>query len=327
MKWSVISFMLVSFTQIVFGQTSNEFVLRKSAGNYHLTVTSKIGYYGPGLAQVDYFAGHYADNAYQKVLSKTKDEHLEVKTFGASDLCVQYSGILGKDSDHGKKLKFTEEYELEVFDVAVNWDLIDSIYPYDKDAGLYQEYTKPNKPFIDLGNPELRRFSDSIWKSSENILDYAERCYEFVARHFSYGDPLTGFHPLSTIMENGGGDCGNLCSIWISLLRMKGIPARHIVGNRPDESLHVWAEFYLQNYGWIPVDVTYKQSDPEGNYFGDIKFENNGFVIHRGIGQTVTKQKGIARVASLQTYSYEAEYTKESTSEVVVSRKITAVRE
>ncbi len=142
---------------------------------------------------------------------------------------------------------------------------------------------------------------------------------------FDYLDPISGFHPLETILVKGGGDCGNLFTVFITLLRMKGIPARHIVGFRPDNSLHVWSDFYLENYGWIPVDVTYKQSDPTGDYFGDILFKNNGFILHRGIGNLVFGRSGPVRIPSLQTFSYSDKYSMESSREVRIRREIQCV--
>ncbi|UQT32617.1 transglutaminase-like domain-containing protein [Parabacteroides distasonis] len=47
-------------------------------------------------------------------------------------------------------------------------------------------------------------------------------------------------------------------------MRAKKIPAKHIVTVRPDGSHHVWADFYLERYGWIPVDVNARLVDPRG---------------------------------------------------------------
>ena len=43
----------------------------------------------------------------------------------------------------------------------------------------------------------------------------------------------------------------------------------------------MWAEFYLENYGWIPVDVTYKNLNPTGDFFG--KYDGNGIVVTREV--------------------------------------------
>jgi hypothetical protein len=58
------------------------------------------------------------------------------------------------------------------------------------------------------------------------------------------------------VLSNGGGDCGGLMVIYVSLLRCKNIPSRPLVGMCPSGSGHGYADFYLEGYGWVPVDPT-----------------------------------------------------------------------
>lgn len=167
---------------------------------------------------------------------------------------------------------------------------INTIYPYNTSSDEYQQNIGASDVYIVPNHPTINTIAEDLWSNSSDIVDYARKCYEYVAQNFEYLNPNTGLHPLSDILAGGGGDCGNLSSIYISLLRNKSIPSRHVVTIRPDGSYHVWAEFYLENYGWIPVDVTYKQSDPSGNYFGN--YDGNGIVVTRGICLTLEKAPG-----------------------------------
>ena len=45
-------------------------------------------------------------------------------------------------------------------------------------------------------------------------------------------------------------------------------------------NLHVWAEFYLQNIGWIPVDPTIGQDDNKDYFFGNL--DNKRLVMSKG---------------------------------------------
>ena len=137
------------------------------------------------------------------------------------------------------------------------------------ESNQYQDITSA----ISKGNLGETETGGKIVYKSEiysrgDVLDYARRCYEYTAANYRYLNANTGLHTLSDNLKNGGGDCGNLSAIYLSLLRNKEIPARPVVCIRPDGSFHVWSEFYLEVYGWIPVDVTYKNSDMRGNYFG-----------------------------------------------------------
>jgi transglutaminase-like putative cysteine protease len=68
-------------------------------------------------------------------------------------------------------------------------------------------------------------------------------------------------------LENRYGVCDELTSLFISLSREAGIPARFVSGlaytNLPQFSsnwwAHGWAEVWLPDAGWVPVDVTYGQ--------------------------------------------------------------------
>ena len=119
-------------------------------------------------------------------------------------------------------------------------------------------------------------------------------CYEWTAQNLEYGNMHVGLRPIDFIMRNRITDCGNFSSVFISLLRAKGIPARHIVMMNPWEKrpeswirMHTRAEFYVPAYGWIPVDPTYKNSSPNGNFFG--VFTGPNVVMYRGI---TLKHKG-----------------------------------
>ena len=183
-------------------------------------------------------------------------------------------------------------YEFDVTVNPVNFDFtkVTSIHPYDTSSENYKWYTGASGAYVDPYNKVIKRTGNDLWSKSSDIIDYARKCYEHVATNYSYVNPFTGLHTLQDILNAGGGDCGNLSSVFISLLRHKNIPARHIVTVRPDGVYHVWADFYLEKYGWVPVDVTFKNSDPYGDYFG--KFDGNGIVMSKDVYLLIDKGNG-----------------------------------
>lgn len=200
-----------------------------------------------------------------------------------------------------KEISYNLDITLNRF--QFDFDKVKTIYPYDTVSDIYRWYTGSCGPFVDPWNPVIRETGDHIWANSTDILDYARKCYEYVALNFRYMNPLTGLHPLTELLQNGGGDCGNLSSIFVSLLRYKGIPARHIVTVRPNGTYHVWADFYLEKYGWVPVDVTYKNSNPKGDYFG--KFDGYGIVMTSKVWLPIDKGNGeIYNSEILQNYNW-----------------------
>lgn len=205
--------------------------------------------------------------------------------------------------EKGKQKDIFYEFDITLYHKRIDFSKIKTIYPYNKSSRNYKMNIGKSGNIIDPTNENIIRIGNELWKQSTNSIDYARRCYEYVARNYKYLNPKTGLHPLSELFTKGGGDCGNLSSIFISLLRYKDIPARHVVTMRPDGEVHVWADFYLEKHGWIPVDVTMKNSNPPGDYFGFCA--GDGIVFNQACNIVVEPEPGRKETLELlQTYYY-----------------------
>ena len=130
---------------------------------------------------------------------------------------------------------------------------VNRIYEYDTTTDTYQRYTKQYYDIIDIENVLIKNISDELWKEATDVYDYAKKCFDYVNNNLTFKDIPGMWKPTSEILENEGGSCGGLTTVLLSLLRCKNIPARLVIAYR-----HAWGEFYLENYGWIPVDPTFK---------------------------------------------------------------------
>ena len=165
--------------------------------------------------------------------------------------------------------------------VTVDFNKIKKIYPYDTRSTLYKTYTAEQLPDIAINNTKARATAEFIWKKSNgNVIEYARKCYEAVAESLKYHDD-PDMLPFEEIITRGGGNCGSFTSIYVTLLRIKGIPARHVIALLLNRGYHVWAEFYLERYGWIPVDPTWKNGNMKEDYFG--RYDGSAVIIGRGI--------------------------------------------
>lgn len=182
--------------------------------------------------------------------------------------------------------------------IYTDFSRVNDSAPYDTTSEDYIRHIgKSGGDYVDPDNEVICDVADSLWLLSGGVVNYARDCYEYVARHFSYLNPNTGLHPLTSILRDGGGDCGNLSSVFVSLLRNKRIPARHVVSFSPSGGHHVWAEFLVQGYGWIPVDVTYHKSDLATDYFG--RYDYNAVVVGFDVGHEYS------RWDDSDTYTYD----------------------
>jgi transglutaminase-like putative cysteine protease len=86
------------------------------------------------------------------------------------------------------------------------------------------------------------------------------------ADHYSKdpSKPHCGIGSIEDCMTNGGGCCTDLHSLFITLARAQGIPARLQMGYRLnsknegkdyDPGYRCWAEYFLPGVGWVPTDV------------------------------------------------------------------------
>lgn len=211
---------------------------------------------------------------------------------------LKTSGLPGSSHDY----TLSSDFNVTLYPMYIDFGQFSEVYPYDTQSSVYKQYTGSSGEYIDPENNQIKRISAELWEQAgKEIIPYARLCYEYVASNFKYLNPNTGLYPLSILLANGGGDCGNLTSIYVSLLRAQGIPSRHIVTLRPNGTYHVWADFYLETYGWVPVDVNMKLDYPQGNYFGYCK--GDGIVMSIGINNEIEFQPNQKYTAVLlQTY-------------------------
>ena len=112
-----------------------------------------------------------------------------------------------------------------------------------------------------------------------------------------------GLRSLKSILKTKRGECSDFSTYFISLCRASGIPSRHVVGRVVSKNLkksfHVWAEVFLENHGWIPVDTFWKHRGKR--IIG--KVPDNFIVLHRGINIPLN-ERGFKSIPMLQTYYY-----------------------
>jgi transglutaminase-like putative cysteine protease len=111
---------------------------------------------------------------------------------------------------------------------------------------------------------EVKILADSITAGENSVLGKAKAIYDWTCEN-TYRDPNTrgcGMGDVYRLLQEPGGKCADISSIYVALARAAGVPTREVFGirqgreNTQDISKwqHCWAEFYLPGYGWVPVD-------------------------------------------------------------------------
>lgn len=141
-----------------------------------------------------------------------------------------------------------------------------SVGEYDEDDDDYKKYTRS------YGNteitPEITAMAEEIAGEETNPYLIAKKIYDYIVENVTYsfvpectywprGKPVSVY-----VHENECGDCGGQSIYFSALCRSQGIPARATGGWQlftGEFQTHFWAEFYLPNYGWVPVDTSVGQ--------------------------------------------------------------------
>jgi transglutaminase-like putative cysteine protease len=100
----------------------------------------------------------------------------------------------------------------------------------------------------------------------------ARAMYDYLASTMTYDKSVPGYGRGDAVRacDVRKGNCTDFHSLFIGMARSQGIPARFHIGFPlpPDEEsgqvagYHCWAEFHLDEVGWVPVDISEAARDP-----------------------------------------------------------------
>lgn len=111
-----------------------------------------------------------------------------------------------------------------------------------------------------LQHPTIQKALAEAVGGEENPYWIMRKIFNYVIDHMYY-ELSGGWNTAPAVLERGNGSCSEYTFVFIALCRAAGLPARYAgsIAIRGDDAslddvFHRWAEVYLPNYGWIPVD-------------------------------------------------------------------------
>jgi transglutaminase-like putative cysteine protease len=119
--------------------------------------------------------------------------------------------------------------------------------------------------------------------------------YDLVNGHMRYSKEGTGWGLGDAVWacDSKYGNCSDFHSLFISLTRSQGVPAKFEIGfPLPAErgrgeiaGYHCWAWFKPLGYGWVPVDISEANKNPElrDYYFGNLTENRVTFSVGRDL--------------------------------------------
>lgn len=247
---------------------------------------------GPGTYEVWMVGPREGDEVRDVKLTMTTPEPTSV---GPSDGGIDmYYYDFAPDGNLPREIQAMVQWEFVTFECYTYWDGMPHV-KYDKSSELYKRYTKEEPP-IDFSKVMMKEAKKCIPKDNpDDYVKTAMNCYNDVVCNFSYDNLqtlyviYTGLEPMhnaSLCWSNKTGQCDEFANVVCSLLRCAGIPSRPVAGlvhqiDRLDQddpmsepifavAGHAWAEFYLPEVGWVPLDPTWgmaKSNDTVEPYY------------------------------------------------------------
>ena len=198
-----------------------------------------------------------------RVLSIYPERYIRYPLKQDGDIGLVYMEIplaeIKEDLKIGVKISFTHFEERFKIDPG-------QVGEYDKESALYKRYTAPGANIAIT--PAIRQTALKLKGAETNPYKIAKLFYDHIVWDLNYSytphAALSAFKvPESVfVQEKGYGDCGAQSMYFAALCRAVGIPARCPGGyqlfpiNEAGCGSHFWAQVYLPNYGWVPVDTS-----------------------------------------------------------------------
>lgn len=140
----------------------------------------------------------------------------------------------------------------ETVEVHLKDENLPFLYPNE-----YVNYTSGD-PIIDL--------SSQITESSNDELSMVQNIFQYVTAHIDYDYafaeqvPADYIPDISEVLESRKGICFDYASVMSAMLRIRGIPAKLVVGYAGD-IYHAWISVYTSEKGWLEGIIQFDGKD------------------------------------------------------------------
>jgi hypothetical protein len=209
-----------------------------------------------------------------------------------------YNGLMHvflKNLNRGRTYRVAQTFILDRYAIESKINPERLKVDYDTDRALYKVYTASNA-FTPADNPEIGKVVGSTAGREKNPYFRAQRLYSNLLGRMTYNSGKNFSGALKGLEEKQG-DSYTYATLYVAFLRNAGIPSRtisgYIITDEKTAVPHFWCEFYLENYGWVPVDPALGDkaaikgfplpSDPQSYYFGNM--DNRHIAFSRGLVQ------------------------------------------
>ena len=175
-----------------------------------------------------------------------------------------------KKLDSGERIEIRLDYLIEITPTVYDiWSPANTTPTADLAPYLVAE------SMIESNSEAIISEANIVTMGALDAYEKARKIYDYVINTLTYKVQPESRGAEYALAYPDEADCTEFAALFVALCRASAVPARAVFGfirlsekERLDSS-HAWAEFYLDDFGWVPVDPTYGSQYSE-EYFGRI---------------------------------------------------------
>jgi len=210
-----------------------------------------------------------------------------------------------REPEYGNAMLYasTEKAELPEYHFSIKYDVVrrehmvlNAAYntkPEKASAAQLKRFLEPDKLVPITGLPA--EIAGKQVEPGDADMTKARKLYDYTFATLRYDKSGTGWGRGDTlwVCDSKHGNCTDFHSLFISMARSQKIPARYEMGfsipvNKDAGEVtgyHCWADFYTQDRGWVPVDISeaWKNPTKKEYFFGAHDQDRVQFSIGRDI--------------------------------------------
>ncbi|MDE6706058.1 MAG: IPT/TIG domain-containing protein [Treponemataceae bacterium] len=227
-----------------------------------------------------------------------------------------------------RKVKFSQQFVVAVYTVQTDVNA-KKVRPFsEKSRVLYRATTQPDS-LIQSNDEEVAAKAKEIVGKETNPYLQAKLVYDYMLDAYDFPSRLSRENESALdLLRKERGDAYDFAVLYTTLVRALGIPCLPVSGILVDADLHVqphwWSEFYIEQFGWIPVDVAlakgldYKAfkplDDARAFYFGNLDSQHIAF--SRGWNEVKPALVNSKIVRRAKSYAFQSIWEESSEGKV-----------
>jgi len=141
----------------------------------------------------------------------------------------------------------------------------------------------------------MKELADDNTRGLHTPLEKAHALYDYVFHTVRYDKSGTGWGRGDSlwVCDSKHGNCTDFHSLFMSMARADGIPARFEMGfpipagaaEGVIPGYHCWSEFFVNGIGWVPVDISeaWKNPGKHDYFFGSLDANRVQFTVGRDL--------------------------------------------